>query len=177
MDDAGKNFVRVLGLDPSSRPDNQHPQEIVDVDALTAANGLALTSTLVIRFQQIGSSDFNTLGDEDGFIIDDVSVVGNSTSVAEQDDAVPATFTVYQNHPNPFNPSTQISFALPKAQKVTLKVFDLTGREVATLLQNEHRPAGVHEVIFEAGQLASGVYLYRLQAGEWVETRRMVLIR
>ncbi|MCG3154307.1 MAG: hypothetical protein DKINENOH_00901 [bacterium] len=176
-DDAGKNFVRVLGLDPSSRPDNQYTQEIVDVDALAAANGLALTPTFVIRFQQIGSGDFNTLGDEDGFIIDDVSVVGNSTSVAEQDDAVPATFTVYQNYPNPFNPSTQISFALPSAQRVTLKVFDLTGKEVATLLQNVHKPAGAHEVIFAAGQLASGVYLYRLQAGEWVETKRMVLIR
>jgi len=90
---------------------------------------------------------------------------------------VPTVFTVYQNHPNPFNPSTQISFALPKAQRVTLKVFDLTGKEVATLLRNEHKAAAVPEVIFEAGQLARGGYFYRLQAGEFVETKRMVLIR
>ncbi len=149
----------------------------IDIDALAAAHGLSLTAIFVIRFQQIGSGDFNTLGDEDGFIVDDISVTGSSTAVSEQDDAVPTVFTLYQNHPNPFNPSTQISFALPTALKVTLKVFDLTGKEVATLLRNEHRAAGAHEVIFEAGQLAGGVYLYRLQAGEWVETKRMVLIR
>lgn len=60
---------------------------------------------------------------------------------------------------------------------MTLKVFDLTGEEVATLLQNAHQLAGTHEVIFEVGWLASGVYFYRLQAGELVETKRLVLIR
>ncbi|MCK6560915.1 T9SS type A sorting domain-containing protein [bacterium] len=103
----------------------------------------------------------------------------SSTSVKAWDQLsqLPSEILLEQNYPNPFNPSTQISFALPQAQKVTLKVFDLTGKEVATLLQNVHKPAGAHEVIFAAGQLASGVYLYRLQAGEWVETKRMVLIR
>ncbi len=66
---------------------------------------------------------------------------------------------------------------LSSAQKVTLKVFDLTGKEVATLLRNEHRAAGVHALTFNAQHLPSGVYLYRLQAGEFVETKRMVLIR
>ncbi|MCK6560914.1 T9SS type A sorting domain-containing protein [bacterium] len=100
----------------------------------------------------------------------------SATSVAETNRPI-RDFSLHQNYPNPFNPSTQISFALPQAQKVTLKVFDLTGKEVATLLQNTHKPAGAHEVIFAAGQLASGVYLYRLQAGEWVETKKMILVR
>ncbi|MEK7727749.1 MAG: T9SS type A sorting domain-containing protein, partial [candidate division KSB1 bacterium] len=176
-DDSGKNFVQVLGFDPSSRPDNQYTQQPVDVDALAATNGLTLSSAFVIRFQQIGASDFNGDGGADGFIIDDISIIGNSTSVSEQNDAVPETFTVFQNHPNPFNPSTQISFALPSAQRVTLKVFDLTGKEVATLLRNEHRAAGVHVLTFEAQHLPSGVYLYRLHAGELVETKKMLLVR
>lgn len=86
-------------------------------------------------------------------------------------------FALAQNYPNPFNPSTQISFALPSAQKVTLKVFDLTGKEVTTLLQNEHRPAGVYELIFDAAALASGVYFYQLRAGEFIETKKMLLAR
>jgi len=176
-DDSGKNFVQVLGFDPSSRPDNQYTQQTVDVDALAAANGLTLSSTFVIRFQQIGTGDFNGSGGADGFIIDDVSVNGNSTSILEENDVVPSVFIVYQNHPNPFNPSTQISFALPSAQKVTLKVFDLTGKEVATLLRNEQKATGVHTMTFDAQHLPSGIYLYRLQADEFVETKRMVLLR
>lgn len=176
-DDSGKNFVQVLGLDPSSRPDNQYTQVIVDLDALAAANGLVLTSSFIVRFQQIGSSDFNGSGGADGFIIDDVSVNGNGTSVLEENGAVPASFTAYQNYPNPFNPSTQISFALPAAERVKLKVFDLTGKEVATLLLNERKAPGVHTITFDARHLPSGVYLYRLQAGEFMETKRMVLIR
>ena len=99
------------------------------------------------------------------------------TAVEENFNVAPVGFALEQNYPNPFNPSTQISFALPSAQKVTLKVFDLTGKEVATLLDNERKPAGVHEVIFEVGQLASGVYLYRVTAGEFVATRKMLLVR
>ncbi len=86
-------------------------------------------------------------------------------------------YTLDQNYPNPFNPSTHISFALPSTQKVTLKVFDLTGKEVATLLQNDHRAAGVHAITYDAKDLPSGIYLYRLQADEFMETKRMVLIR
>ena len=148
----------------------------IDVDALAAANGLSLTSTFVIRFQQIGSGDFDTGGDEDGFILDDISVTGVPSSV-KGNYSVPEAFTVYQNHPNPFNPSTQISFALPTAERVTLKVFDLTGKEIAALLLNERKASGVHAVTFDAQHLPSGVYLYRLQAGEFMETKRMVLIR
>ena len=99
-----------------------------------------------------------------------------STSVAEANWSV-TSFSLHQNYPNPFNPSTQITFALPSVQRVTLKVFDLTGKEVATLLRNERKAAGVHAMTFEAQNLPSGIYLYRLQAGEFVETKRMVLIR
>jgi hypothetical protein len=89
---------------------------------------------------------------------------------------VPTEFALHGNYPNPFNPSTSIRFDLPEASEVRLQVFDLLGREVATVL-NKAMEAGQHAVTWEAGTLPSGVYLYRLEAGEFVETRRMVLLK
>ncbi len=81
-----------------------------------------------------------------------------------------------QNYPNPFNPSTTIAYALPKSSDVRLSVCDMLGRE-ASVLVNERKDAGVHEVKLHASGLASGVYVYRLQAGEFVQTRKLVLLQ
>tara|TARA_Y100001935_G_scaffold238369_1_gene224802 strand:+ start:160025 stop:161473 length:1449 start_codon:yes stop_codon:yes gene_type:complete len=86
------------------------------------------------------------------------------------------SFSLYQNYPNPFNPSTVIGYQLPVNSKVTLKVFDILGREVA-LLVNEQQPAGSHEVTFDATHLSSGVYFYRLEVGEMMEYRTMLFIK
>ncbi|RME58567.1 T9SS C-terminal target domain-containing protein [Candidatus Parcubacteria bacterium] len=88
----------------------------------------------------------------------------------------PTGFRLAQNYPNPFNPATTIRFQLPQSGFVSLKVYDLTGREVAVLV-NEQKPAGTYQVNFDAGQLASGVYFYRLQAGNFQQTRKMLLMR
>ena len=88
----------------------------------------------------------------------------------------PESYSLSQNYPNPFNPSTTIKFELPGASPVRLSVFDMLGREVSILV-NEQRGAGVHEVTFDAGRLASGVYLYRLQAGNYIQTHKMVLLK
>ena len=85
-------------------------------------------------------------------------------------------FFLHQNYPNPFNPSTTIKFELPKSSDVRLSVFDMLGREVSVLV-NERRDAGVHEVKFDASGFSSGVYFYRLRAGDFVETRKLVLVR
>jgi hypothetical protein len=91
---------------------------------------------------------------------------------------LPTAFHLSQNYPNPFNPSTRINFQIPnlKPQTVSLKVYDVLGREVATLM-NEYLQPGSYEVTFNADGLASGVYFYRLQAGEFTETRRLLLLR
>jgi len=81
-----------------------------------------------------------------------------------------------QNYPNPFNPNTQIVYSLPRQLKTTLKVFNILGQEVATLV-NEVQSAGQHSVNFNASGLASGVYLYRLQAGEFTSSYKMVLMK
>jgi Secretion system C-terminal sorting domain len=79
-----------------------------------------------------------------------------------------------QNYPNPFNPSTKISWQSPVGSWQTLKVYDMLGREVATLV-DEYRPAGNYEVEFSATTLSSGIYFYKIQAGEFVSVRKMVL--
>lgn len=100
-----------------------------------------------------------------------------TVGVQERLTELPKTFELRQNYPNPFNPSTKLSFSLATVQRVTLKVFDLTGKEVATLLQNEQKTAGTHELTFDARNLPSGVYLYKLQAGQYAETKKMILLR
>jgi hypothetical protein len=85
-------------------------------------------------------------------------------------------FKVSQNYPNPFNPTTKISYAIPQNSFVELKVFNLLGQEIATLV-NQEKPAGNYEVNFNASNLPSGVYIYRMKAGEYVETRKMVLLK
>ncbi len=88
----------------------------------------------------------------------------------------PIKFSLSQNYPNPFNPRTKISWQSPVGSHQTLKVYDVLGREVATLV-NEYRDAGSYEVEFDASQLASGVYYYQLKVGQFVETRKMILMK
>ncbi|MFW6348725.1 MAG: S8 family serine peptidase, partial [Cyclonatronaceae bacterium] len=90
--------------------------------------------------------------------------------------ALPATVALHQNYPNPFNPATTLAYALPEAAEIRLEVFNIAGQRVA-LLEEGHQPAGRHQLRFDASALSSGVYLYRLQAGEQVLTRRMTLIK
>ncbi|MBW1898138.1 MAG: T9SS type A sorting domain-containing protein [Deltaproteobacteria bacterium] len=89
---------------------------------------------------------------------------------------VPTIFALYQNYPNPFNPVTTIRYQLPKETKVVLKIYDILGAEVMVLVK-ENREAGVYEVNLNAQSLASGTYIYRIIAGEFVETKKMILLK
>ncbi len=89
---------------------------------------------------------------------------------------LPASFALHQNYPNPFNPSTTINFDLPENGNVSLVVYDVLGREVATLVNGELN-AGRHEAVFDASSLASGIYMYKLQAGAQTEVKRMLLLK
>jgi len=98
------------------------------------------------------------------------------TKVKAQSPTVPSEFVLEQNYPNPFNPSTIISYQLPTNSFVTLNVYDILGREVKTLV-NQDEQAGVHSLTFDASSLPSGVYLYRIQAGRFSVTKKMLLIK
>jgi hypothetical protein len=97
--------------------------------------------------------------------------------VADRPANLPAAFALEQNYPNPFNPSTTIRFILPVAAGVTLKVYDLLGREVATLCDARAYEAGSQSVEFDASSASSGVYLYRLEAGSFRAERLMIILR
>jgi hypothetical protein len=107
------------------------------------------------------------------FAIDDLSLSGTATAVTQQS-TQPVAFALNQNFPNPFNPSTLIRYQLAGAGSVKLTVYDILGREVATLVDGMQQQ-GAHEARFDAGGLSSGVYLYRLQTSGFVQQRKMVL--
>jgi hypothetical protein len=89
---------------------------------------------------------------------------------------MPLVFRLDQNYPNPFNPATTIRYTIPELEKVVLKVFNILGQEVATLI-NEVQNPGTYQTTFDASQLASGIYIYRLQAGSFNEVKRMMLVK
>ena len=128
--------------------------------------------------------------EEDSSIFDESDTtfyIRNPTSVNDYTNIIlPDKYDLHQNYPNPFNPSTTIKYQIPELSIVTLKVLDVLGNEVATLV-NEEKPAGTYEVEFDASSLsgfvsakggyASGVYFYQLKAGSFIETKKMVLLR
>ncbi|MBI5403940.1 MAG: T9SS type A sorting domain-containing protein [Ignavibacteriae bacterium] len=89
---------------------------------------------------------------------------------------IPAEYKLYNNYPNPFNPNTIIKYQITNSKFSTLKIFDILGREVKTLVK-EFQKAGVYEVSFDADGLPSGIYFYRLQSGDFADVKRMILIK
>ncbi len=104
-----------------------------------------------------------------------MQLLGLKTAV-EQETAVPTEYTLYQNYPNPFNPTTNIKFALPKSGHVKLTIYDALGKEVVTLVNNE-LAAGLHNFEWSARNMASGIYLYRIESGNFVKVNKMLLVK
>jgi hypothetical protein len=117
------------------------------------------------------------LSDNVGFLKVDIIVVPFNKSTIVVENSLPnRMFTLNQNYPNPFNPSTSISFSIPTRSFVSLKIFDLMGREVSTIV-SEEMSAGNYSKQWNAVALPSGVYFYRLQSGSYTETKKLVLLR
>jgi hypothetical protein len=118
------------------------------------------------------ATDASMLADSQSFCI----VVEPQTSVSSDPNAVPTKYSLGQNYPNPFNPSTNWEVSIVSCQLTIVRVYDVLGREVATLL-NEVKQPGVYTVRWDATGLPSGVYYYRLQSGEFVDVKRMLLVK
>lgn len=101
---------------------------------------------------------------------------GAVTNIEPVSNTVPGTYALHQNYPNPFNPVTSIRFDIPKASNVKLVVYDVLGREVKTLV-NEFKNPGAYELKFDASNIASGTYFYRIEAGDFVQIKKMVLVK
>jgi hypothetical protein len=121
-----------------------------------------------------GCSLFDGTPGDDAYLVYktfEIPIVG-----VEDDEVAPVTFALEQNYPNPFNPATTIKFSLPERADVSLKVYDMLGREVAELI-NGVTEAGQHEVDFNATDLASGMYVYTIKAGEFTSSKKMMLLK
>lgn len=105
-----------------------------------------------------------------------ILLTGTNSVSNEPESELPESVQLSQNYPNPFNPNTTINFAVPEYENVQLEVFDLLGRKVSEIL-NEPKNAGRYSINFDASNLTSGLYLYRLQVGEHVLTKKMTLIK
>lgn len=116
-----------------------------------------------------------TVTDSDGGTLEFSIVIVVILQVSNEVET-PMEFALQQNYPNPFNPATTIHFTLAKSSNVQLSVYNLQGQHIATLL-NEKLSSGEHAATFDASQLSSGVYIYRLQAGEFMQTKKMMLIK
>ncbi|MBM4159268.1 MAG: T9SS type A sorting domain-containing protein [Ignavibacteria bacterium] len=148
---SGQNFIQI----------NQGFPEIIDVSSLIIANNYIFAGTL-------GHFAWRRK-------LDEITCIQNIST------EIPSAYSLEQNYPNPFNPSTKIRFAIPKNEIVTLKIFDLLGREVAVLVNEKLQP-GTYETTFDARRggtstLTSGVYFYRLEVNEVQITKKCVLLK
>jgi hypothetical protein len=134
-------------------------------------------STALVDNANIGVAWIDTTTGFDEIFYRKVTIPSPPTvGVMENERSTPGQFALNQNFPNPFNPTTVISYQLPEASHVALKLFDMLGREVATLVDGV-KSAGQHTVELNASKLQSGIYFYRLQAGNFYETRKLTLLK
>ncbi len=125
----------------------------------------------VFVYQTIGTLNFDShvMNTNKGYVIDPPTGIGNENGIVE-------SYSLSQNFPNPFNPTTNIKFSIPKNAQTYLKVYDVLGNEVSTYF-NEVLNAGTYNVLFEAQNLSSGIYYYKLVSGDFTETKRMMLVK
>ena len=152
----------------------------------TYTSGSLSSSTITHDFSWITKAHgaFNAFIDTSSKISGDVTVyqpllnlVENyPTAVNENTSNIPENYRLFQNYPNPFNPSTTLQYQIPQSALVIIKVYDALGKEVKTLV-NQYQNMGSHEVNFNSGNLSSGVYFYTMQAGSFVETKKMILLK
>jgi hypothetical protein len=140
-----------------------------------------LNHTSVPVDEEVWLTQEGVVAGEDDVVKRAIEWINSFTSINEFEMTTPSQFALKQNYPNPFNPSTKIKYSIPSSSQVTIKVFDVLGNEIETLV-NEEKPAGIYEVEFnshsgEVRNLPSGVYFYQLKAGSFVETKKMVLMK
>jgi len=167
---------------------NNSNSENVKIDTINWT-GWKLKKIWLNEIPGTGSIQFKSInvvqtgsGNTSGIIFFD-ECISNIITGVHGENSLPVVFRLEQNYPNPFNPSTKIKFSVPvetlhatSLQHVTLKVYDVLGREIATLV-NEDKSPGNYEVIFNAGGLASGMYIYRIQSGNFIESKKLILLK
>ena len=140
-------------------------------------DSINISATTIVHYADSMSSTVQIDMDGDN-IIDSTFSTNNEivTNISNQKNTIPLNYELLQNYPNPFNPVTRIIYKIPKESYVKITVYDLLGHEIKTLA-NEEKSAGSYDITFNAANLPSGIYFYRLQAGDFVETKKMILLK
>ncbi len=145
-------------------------RDVLDLSDLANAS-----SNMKLRFSMVSNGTIPA----DGIYLDNIKLVNytiSPTGINSVNTELPSVYSLSQNYPNPFNPSTNIAFTLPQAGSVSLKVYDVLGKEVMTLA-DEFMQGGKYEVKMDAGSLAGGIYFYKLVTGSFLETKKMILAK
>lgn len=152
----------------------ERKSELNDFETITFIKGFGTTS----EPKNYSYNDQNVYSGNYKYRLKQVDLDGSSrySNEIKVEINIPRDFILEQNYPNPFNPATKISYSLPKAVMVDLKVYNILGQIITTLI-NEEKPAGSHEVDFNAEDLPGGLYLYRIHTGDFIQTRKMLLIK
>lgn len=138
----------------------------------TTMTTAGLTGITHMEFHKVGNTVYGYAVAGDGSVLKLVDVL---TGIEDPSSNVPSDYNLSQNYPNPFNPSTTINFSIPKASYVTLKVYDALGQEVASILSRDLQPGNYSEQFTASSRLASGVYFYKLTAGDFSQTKKFIL--
>jgi hypothetical protein len=165
-------------------PDNNNNPTFFDIEPGGSASFYSQTITLSEGFHAYLGSNFvatsRTLDNANRNMISNATLNNSSLSkyLIKKDLAknIPKEFLLSQNYPNPFNPITLIEYALPKDANVTIKIYSLLGQEVKTIV-NEFKSAGYYSILFDATNLASGVYLYKMEAGDFKNVKKLAVIK
>ena len=145
----------------------------------TAVNyGTAVNSISLCAADFDGDNDYDLAVSNNGS--ENISIIENLRIISGIDESLetysPESFSISQNYPNPFNPIQQQKWQQPETDFITLKIYDILGREMTTLV-NEELSAGKHEVTFDATLFSSGIYFYRLKAAGFIQTKKMLLLK
>ena len=170
-DDRATLYVYSSGI-PASEPGSP----IVTISSVGAGSGSDPSDIGSVAVRQ--SSNCPT-GLIDGIRVSTnwgLTLTGTVTSVEENNPNVPTSFSLSQNYPNPFNPSTVIKYQVPQDAFVNVSVFDILGNQVSTLV-NENKAAGTYELKFDASNLTSGIYFYKIHTGSFTQTKKMILMK
>ncbi len=189
----GADLIQPIEMVPAANLENPYQMTVTDLRPFS--NDLWFSGDFWIGFEVPGDEVWLTLGreltDTRSFVYDPASgqwsmytrefqfraITDDFFPAGSVDEmGIPKKFELMQNYPNPFNPTTIIKYALPKEAHVTLKVYNALGQEVATLVNNNVE-AGYHEITFDASHLASGMYIYRIQAGDYVSVKKLLLLK
>ncbi|UCE24995.1 MAG: T9SS type A sorting domain-containing protein, partial [Candidatus Zixiibacteriota bacterium] len=160
----------------SGQPKGPNPNESGWKDTVISPPGQVTRIKAVFDILGLYVWHCHILEHEDNEMMRPFKVVAPAAAVAAKLGDIPGDYGLAQNYPNPFNPTTEISFALANPGPVSLTVYNITGQKVATLAEG-HFGAGVHTVTWNAAKVSSGIYFYRLEAGDVRETRKMVLLK